>query len=79
LPFGVQLGGRPWGEADLLPLGLAIEAAAPHWRDVPPLRPNPRPLPQVGLGTPVPGPDPSNTDAAAPAFSFIPPTTAAPV
>ncbi|WP_098701133.1 amidase [Nocardia farcinica] len=79
LPFGVQLGGRPWGEADLLPLGLAIEAAAPHWRDVPPLRPNPRPLPQVGLGTPGPGPDPTNTDAAAPAFSFIPTTTAAPV
>lgn len=36
LPIGVQLVGAPWGEATLLSLAAAIEAAAP-WRDrIPP-------------------------------------------
>lgn len=32
LPIGVQLVGRPWGEAELLSLSAELEAAAP-WRD----------------------------------------------
>ncbi|WP_328412531.1 amidase [Nocardia sp. NBC_00403] len=79
LPFGVQLGGRPWAEAELISIGLELQAAAPVWRDIPPLSPNARALPEVSVRAPGPGPDPTNTGAAAPSFSFVPTTSTAPI
>lgn len=72
MPFGVQIGGLPWAETELISLGLALESAAPHWREAPPLRPSPRSLPSIGRQPPGPGPDPTNTDALLPAYTFIP-------
>lgn len=74
MPFGVQIGGLPWAESELITLGLALESAAPHWREEPPLRPSPRSLPSVTRQPPGPGPDPTNTDALVPAFTFVPTT-----
>ncbi|MDR7168433.1 aspartyl-tRNA(Asn)/glutamyl-tRNA(Gln) amidotransferase subunit A [Nocardia kruczakiae] len=75
LPFGVQLGGKPWAEADLIAIGLELQAADTAWRDMPSLLPNPRTLPEIAPVTPGDGPDPTNTDAGAPAFNFIPTTS----
>lgn len=66
-----ELGGRPWAEAELISIGLELQAAAPVWRDIPPLSPNARALPEVSVRAPGPGPDPTNTGAAAPSFSFV--------
>lgn len=77
MPFGVQIGGLPWAEAELISLGLALESAAPHWREVPPLRPSPRMLPTVAPQAPGPGPDPTNTDTANPGYEFVPTTATA--
>ncbi len=74
LPFGVQLGGRAWAEAELIALGLELQAADPVWRETPPLRPAPRALPAANITAPGPGPDPTNTDAALPAVTFVPST-----
>jgi len=35
LPWTVQIGGRPRGEEDLLPIALAYQAARPFWRLAP--------------------------------------------
>ncbi|GAB2717411.1 amidase [Nocardia thraciensis] len=72
MPFGVQLGGQVWAEADLISIALELQAADPCWRDAPTLAPSPRALPEIGLQQPSPGLDPTNTDASAPAFSFVP-------
>lgn len=72
MPFGVQLGGVPWAEVELLEIGLALEAVAPHWREAPPLAPSPLRMPELSFVAPGPGPDPTNTDAGAPALSFVP-------
>nr|WP_174375369.1 amidase [Nocardia higoensis] len=77
MPFGVQIGGLPWAEAELIDLGLALEAAAPHWREEPPLRPSPRALPAVTPQPPGPGPDPTNTETFNPAYRFVPTTATA--
>ncbi|MEV0357900.1 amidase [Nocardia sp. NPDC050697] len=72
MPFGVQLGGVPWTEVELLEIGLALEAAAPHWREAPPLARSPLRIPEISFVAPGHGPDPTNTDAGAPALSFLP-------
>ncbi|WP_414689568.1 amidase [Nocardia sp.] len=77
MPFGVQLGGLPWAEADLLDIGLALEAAAPYWREEPPLRPSPRVLPAVAPQPPGPGPDPTNTETWNSVYRFFPTTATA--
>lgn len=65
MPFGVQLGALPWGEAELIAIGLEVQEAFPVWREVPPMTPAPRELPQIAQGAPGPGPDPTNTIGAA--------------
>ncbi|MFC9788487.1 amidase [Rhodococcus sp. NPDC127528] len=74
IPFGVQIGGKPWDEAGLISLALELQAARPHWRDAPELPASPRTIPEATRTKPGPGPDPTNTDAAPPAFRFAPTT-----
>lgn len=74
LPFGVQLGGQAWKEAELIALGLELQAADPVWRETPTLCSAPRTLPTANITAPGPGPDPTNTDAATPAVTFVPST-----
>ncbi|MEU1982835.1 amidase [Nocardia sp. NPDC019395] len=73
LPFGVQLGGMPWSDAELISIGLALQAAEPAWQEMPALPPGPRELPHTGLAAPGPGPDPTNTVIPAP-VPFVPTT-----
>ncbi|MFD6896369.1 amidase [Rhodococcus sp. NPDC060086] len=67
MPFGVQLGARPWQDERIIEIGLELQEAFPVWRDLPDLAPAPGAAPEVGRVAPGPGPDPTNTlDAAAP-------------
>jgi aspartyl-tRNA(Asn)/glutamyl-tRNA(Gln) amidotransferase subunit A len=67
LPVGVQFGARPWQDAELIQIGLEVQAALPVWRDGPTLAPAPARIPEIAPVSPGPGPDPTNTiDAAAP-------------
>ncbi|UYP21068.1 amidase [Rhodococcus sp. Z13] len=72
LPVGVQIGARPWQDAELIALGLEIQEALPVWRDVPPLSPAPARIPEVAATTPGPGPDPTNTVGAMAPFRALP-------
>ncbi|MFI5716829.1 amidase [Nocardia sp. NPDC051750] len=74
LPFGVQLGGIPWSDNDLITIGLELQAAEPLWKDEPALRPGPRELPHTGPATPGPGSDPTNTVVAPAPVPFAPTT-----
>ncbi|MFG1781229.1 amidase [Rhodococcus oryzae] len=71
IPFGVQLGGRPWDEAGLIAMALELQEAQPIWREVATLPDAPRQIPAVSVGTPGAGPDPTNTDAAPAAFRIV--------
>lgn len=67
MPFGVQLGARPWQDERIIEIGLELQEALPAWRDVPDLVPSAGTAPEVAQVAPGPGPDPTNTlDAAAP-------------
>lgn len=79
LPFGVQIGGLPWSDSAMIEVALEIQAVEPAWRQVPPLQPSPRTVPEYGRARPGLGPNPTNTDAAGPAFRFVPTVSTAPV
>lgn len=79
IPFGVQVGGRPWDEAGLVSLVLELQEARPYWRDAPDLPASPRAIPEAVRTTPGPGPDPTNTNAAPPALRFTASTATNPV
>ncbi|MGN5235864.1 MULTISPECIES: amidase family protein [unclassified Rhodococcus (in: high G+C Gram-positive bacteria)] len=67
MPFGVQLGARPWQDEQIIQIGLELQETLPVWRDLPALVPAPGVAPEVVQVAPGPGPDPTNTvDAAAP-------------
>lgn len=72
LPFGVQIGGRPWDETTLVEIALELQAARPDWSEAPPVAPAPRQIPQVRMTTPGPGPDPTNTTNVGFGFNFLP-------
>ncbi|TQC46757.1 amidase [Rhodococcus sp. WS4] len=72
IPFGVQLGGRPWGEADLISLGLELQNALPAWRESPDLPVRRRDIPEVAMVAPPPGPGATNTLGAAAPFHALP-------
>ncbi|MGW0179636.1 amidase [Nocardia sp. NPDC003345] len=72
MPFGVQLGGRIWGDAELIAVGLEIQAAEPAWLATPELPPGPRELPHTARSAPGPGPDPTNTIVGRPPAQFVP-------
>lgn len=74
LPFGVQLGGLPWSEADLIEIGIELQEADDGWNDVPPLAPTRRAIPEVGRTAPGEGPNPTNTLVDPPAIDFVPTT-----
>lgn len=65
LPVGIQLGARPWQDAELIALGLEVQEALPVWRDAPHLVAQAARIPEVGPVPPGPGPDPTNTIGAA--------------
>ena len=65
MPVGVQLGARPWQDAELIAIGLEVQAAVPFWLDEPVLVPAIARVPEVGRAQPGPGPDPTNTVGAA--------------
>ncbi|RDI28189.1 aspartyl-tRNA(Asn)/glutamyl-tRNA(Gln) amidotransferase subunit A [Rhodococcus sp. AG1013] len=75
LPFGVQIGGRPWDETALIEIALELQAARPDWTEAPPVAPAPRQIPQVRVTTPGPGPDPTNTANIGFGFHFLPTTS----
>ncbi|RVW08477.1 amidase [Prescottella agglutinans] len=77
LPFGVQIGGRPWDEAALIEIALELQAAQPDWQDGPTLPPAPRDIPRVRVTTPGAGPDPTNTTNVGFGFTFLPTTSTA--
>jgi aspartyl-tRNA(Asn)/glutamyl-tRNA(Gln) amidotransferase subunit A len=67
MPFGVQLGARPWQDERIIEIGLELQESFPVWRDLPDLVPAPGAAPEAVQIAPGPGPDPTNTlDAAAP-------------
>ncbi|WP_430335328.1 amidase [Rhodococcus sp. ACT016] len=79
LPFGVQIGGRPWDESALIEIALELQAAQPDWHDAPALQPAPRDIPRVRVGPPGAGPDPTNTTDIGFGFHFLPTTSTADV
>ncbi|WP_067654894.1 amidase family protein [Nocardia harenae] len=58
MPFGLQLGRVPWAEVELLEMRLALEAAAPHWAEVPPMARSPLRIPELSFVAPGQGPRP---------------------
>ncbi|CAM3093336.1 amidase [Prescottella defluvii] len=72
LPFGVQIGGRPWDETALIEIALELQAAQPDWTEAPTVAPAPRQIPQSRVTTPGPGPDPTNTTNVGFGFHFLP-------
>ncbi|MFZ2176917.1 MAG: amidase [Rhodococcus sp. (in: high G+C Gram-positive bacteria)] len=72
IPFGVQLGGRPWGEAELIALGLEVQEALPAWRERPTLPVRRREITEVAMVAPSAGPDATNTRGAAAPFHSLP-------
>lgn len=79
LPFGVQIGGRPWDEKGLIEIALELQAARPDWQAAPTIPPAPRDIPRVQATSPGPGPDPTNTANVGFGFHFLPTTATAPV
>ncbi|PTR24085.1 aspartyl-tRNA(Asn)/glutamyl-tRNA(Gln) amidotransferase subunit A [Rhodococcus sp. OK519] len=79
MPFGVQIGGRPWDEQTLIEIALELQAARPDWQAAPTIAPAPRDLPRVRATTPGAGPDPTNTDSIGFGFHFLPTTATAQV
>ena len=75
LPFGVQIGGRPWDESALIEIALELQAAQPDWHDSPTLPPAPRDIPRVQVAQPGAGPDPTNTADVGFGFHFLPTTS----
>lgn len=72
MPFGVQIGARPWQDERLIEIGLELQEVIPAWRDAPALPPAPREVPDVGQVAPGPGPDPTNTIGAAAPLRMLP-------
>ncbi|MCA1007204.1 amidase [Rhodococcus hoagii] len=79
LPFGVQIGGRPWDEATLVEIALEIQAARPDWLAVPDVAPAPRAIPESKVAAPGPGPDPTNTAEVGFGHRFVPTLSTAPL
>jgi aspartyl-tRNA(Asn)/glutamyl-tRNA(Gln) amidotransferase subunit A len=71
MPFGVQLGGRAWGEAALLQLGIDYQAHDLSWADAPTLADKPRDIPVARVVDVAPSADPTGTDTRPPAAHVI--------
>ncbi|QBJ96909.1 amidase [Rhodococcus sp. ABRD24] len=72
LPFGVQIGGRPWDEATLVEIALELQRARPDWQEAPPIAPASRVIPESHVSAPGPGPDPTNTGNVGFGHRFVP-------
>lgn len=79
LPFGVQIGGRPWDESVLIEIALEIQHARPDWLAAPEVAPAPRALPRARIAAPGPGPDPTNTRDVGFSHRFVPTRSTAPI
>lgn len=77
MPFGIQIGGRIWGEEELIGIALELQLANPIWKEAPILATSPRQIPDISLQAPGPGPDPTNTRNVGFAFRFTPTTSTA--
>ena len=79
MPFGVQIGMRPWQEAELLQLGVDYQAAHPWWSEAPAPLTTARELPTARVvADPRGAPDPTNTDAKPMALHLLPTLSAVP-
>jgi aspartyl-tRNA(Asn)/glutamyl-tRNA(Gln) amidotransferase subunit A len=75
MPFGVQLGGLPHHDAEILQLGVDYQAAHPYWRDAPVLADAARDIPTAtATATPPAHPfgDATGTDAKHLAYQIVP-------
>lgn len=72
MPFGIQIGGLAWGEETIIDIGLELEAASPHWREVPRWAGSPRDIPEFALTQPSLGPEATNTRSDPPAIYALP-------
>ncbi|QCQ93338.1 amidase [Rhodococcus sp. SGAir0479] len=79
LPFGVQIGGRPWDETGLIEIALEIQQARPDWLSSPEVAPAPRTIPRSRTAPPGPGPDPTNTADVGFGHRFVPTLSTAPI
>ncbi|RVW00927.1 amidase [Rhodococcus spongiicola] len=77
MPFGVQVGGRPWDESTLIEIVLELQAARPDLLEAPTVAPATRDIPRVQVTTPGAGPDPTNTANVGFGFHFLPTTSTA--
>ncbi|WP_305093575.1 amidase [Prescottella sp. R16] len=72
LPFGVQIGGRPWDETTLIEITLEIQHARPDWLTAPEIAAAPRDVPRVQVTAPGAGPHPTNTTDVGFGHRFVP-------
>ncbi|WP_137726309.1 amidase [Prescottella subtropica] len=72
LPFGVQIGGRPWDETTLIEITLEIQHARPDWLTAPDIAVAPRDVPRVQVTAPGDGPHPTNTTDVGFGHRFVP-------
>ncbi len=79
MPFGVQIAGRPWQEAQMLQIAIDYQAAHPYWAEAPEPLMTARDIPTaMVVKDPKGKPDPTNTDAKHPATQVLPSLAASP-
>ncbi len=79
LPFGIQIGGLPWTDADVIRVGLEMQDALGTWQDAPDIAPAPRDIPSFVRGEPGVGPDATGTLRASTPLGTLPTTATNPV
>ncbi|CAB4698591.1 unannotated protein [freshwater metagenome] len=80
MPFGVQIGMRPWQDTEVLQIAIDYQHAFPYWEQAPPALDSPREIPtaKVVASTSTVA-DPTGTIATRPAISPIPTLASDPV
>lgn len=79
LPFGIQIGGLPWADAEVIQIGLEMQALLGAWHDIPDIAPAPRDIPAFDRGEPGVGPDATGTRRATTPLGTLPTTATNPV
>jgi len=73
MPFGMQIAGRAWEEAQLLQIAVDYQAAHPYWAEAPKPLTATRDIPTARVvAKPKGKPDPTNTDAKHMAVQIVP-------
>lgn len=79
MPFGIQIGGLPWTDVDVIQLGLEMQASLGVWQDEPPIVSALRDIPAFGRTGPGVGPDATGTSLASTPLGTLPTTATNPV